>query len=93
MLMATETLAASSRQTIEKAKEEWNRMTTECHFLENHDKEQHVVVGNFETMAVLASFIPGPLPFDDKESKATKRLEASAMRFRKVSFLPFKHQQ
>ena len=91
--MDDRTIAASSFQTIKKAEEEWSRMATEYHLMENRDKAQHVNVENFETMEVLGALIGRPLPCDDKVSKATKRLEASAMRFRRVSFLPLKHQQ
>lgn len=91
--MDDRTLAASSSQTTKKAEEEWSRMAAEYHLMENHHKAQHVNVENFETMEVLGALIGRPLPDDDKASKAVKRLEASAMRFRRVSFLPLRHQQ
>ena len=91
--MDDRTLAANSQQTIKKAEEEWTRMATEYHLMENHQKAQHVNVENFDSMEVLGALIGRPLPCEDKMSKATKRLEASAMRFRRVSFLPLKHQQ
>ena len=91
--MDDRTMVARSQQTIKMAEEEWNKAAAEFHLLENHHKAQHVNVENFETMEVLGALIGRPLPCDDKSSKATKRLEASAMRFRRVSFLPLKHQQ
>ena len=91
--MDDRTMAASSPDTICVAEEEWNRLAAEFHLLENRDKAQHVNVNNFETMEVLGSLIGRPLPMDDKASKATKRLEAAATRYRRVSFMPLRHQQ
>lgn len=91
--MDDRTVAASSPISIQTAEKEWSRLADEFHLLENRDKAQHVNVNNFETMEVLGSLIGRPLPIDDKASKATKRLDAAAMRYRRVSFLPLKHQQ
>ena len=89
--MDDRTIAASSPQVIQQA--EWNRLASEFHLLENRGKAQHINVENYETMEVLGALIGRPLPIEEKSSKATKRLEASASRYRRISFLPLKHKQ
>ena len=91
--MDDRTVVASSSQTIQKAEDEWNRLACEFHLLENKDKAQHVNVQHFETMDVLGALVGRPLPSDDKISKASQRIDASATRYRRIHFLPLKHRQ
>jgi len=91
--MDDRTIVADNLQMVKTAEEEWARLAQEFHLMENREKAQRVNVENFESMEVLGALIGRPLASDDEQSKASKRLEASAMKYRRVSFLPLRHQQ
>ena len=88
--MDDRTLVASSLETITEAENKWSELANEFHLQENKDKAQHVQVDLIQHMEVLGALVGKPLVADDNASKAGLWLKASALRYRRISFLPLR---
>ena len=91
--MDDRTMVASSLDTIKEAENKWSELAEEFHLQENKDKAQHVQVDLIQHMEVLLALVGKPLVADDNSSKAGLRLQASALRYRRISFLPLRHRE
>ena len=91
--MDDRTVIADDPGKIKRVEEAWSATAASFHLIENKDKTQHVVLAEKQCMEVLGALVGSPSPHQDANSKASARLRQSALKFRRISFLPLRHRE